>query len=95
MSNNLLHNTLSNKYQKKSDKQHVLDNPDTYIGSVENIKLYCFLTPRQLGTLGSKSHLCLLHSCNYVFFSVKKLYLIEYSISHLNFKNLRWVYELM
>ena len=29
-------------------------------GSVENIKLYCFLTPQQLGTLGSKSHLCLL-----------------------------------
>ena len=26
-------------------------------GSVENIKLYCFLTPRQLATLGSKSHL--------------------------------------
>tara|TARA_B110000261_G_C13095229_1_gene361583 strand:+ start:1845 stop:5333 length:3489 start_codon:yes stop_codon:yes gene_type:complete len=28
---------LANKYQKKSDKQHVLDNPDTYIGSIENI----------------------------------------------------------
>ena len=28
---------LSKKYQKKSDKQHVLDNPDTYIGSIENI----------------------------------------------------------
>ena len=26
-----------NKYQKKTDKQHILDNPDTYIGSVENI----------------------------------------------------------
>jgi len=25
-------------------------------GSVENIRLYCFLTPQQLGTLGSKSH---------------------------------------
>ena len=32
-------------------------------GSVENIKLYCFLTPQQLGTLGSKSHLCLLDFC--------------------------------
>ena len=30
-------------------------------GSVENIRLYCFLTPQQLGTLGSKSHLYLLH----------------------------------
>ena len=25
------------KYQKKTDKEHILDNPDTYIGSVENI----------------------------------------------------------
>ena len=24
-----------NKYQKKTDRQHILDNPDTYIGSVE------------------------------------------------------------
>lgn len=24
-----------NKYQKNTDKQHILDNPDTYIGSVE------------------------------------------------------------
>ena len=30
-------NDLS-KYQKKTDKQHILDNPDTYIGSVENIE---------------------------------------------------------
>jgi DNA topoisomerase-2 len=28
---------LSNKYQQKTDKQHILDNPDTYIGSVEQI----------------------------------------------------------
>ena len=28
---------LASKYQKKTDKQHILDNPDTYIGSVENI----------------------------------------------------------
>ena len=28
---------LSNKYQQKTDKQHILDNPDTYIGSVEII----------------------------------------------------------
>ena len=26
-----------NKYQKKSDREHILDNPDTYIGSVELI----------------------------------------------------------
>jgi DNA topoisomerase-2 len=28
---------LSKKYQQKTDKQHILDNPDTYIGSVENV----------------------------------------------------------
>ena len=28
---------LSTKYQQKTDKQHILDNPDTYIGSVEEI----------------------------------------------------------
>lgn len=28
---------LSKRYQKKTDKQHILDNPDTYIGSIENI----------------------------------------------------------
>jgi len=29
--------TLAKQYQKKTDKQHILDNPDTYIGSVENV----------------------------------------------------------
>jgi DNA topoisomerase-2 len=28
---------LSQKYQKKTDKQHILDNPDTYIGSIEEV----------------------------------------------------------
>jgi DNA topoisomerase-2 len=28
---------LANKYQQKTDKQHILDNPDTYIGSVEQV----------------------------------------------------------
>ena len=36
--------SLAQKYQKKTDQEHVLDNPDTYIGSVENIQqsLYLF-----------------------------------------------------
>ena len=34
---------LSKKYQKKSDKQHVLDNPDTYIGSIENISCNAYV----------------------------------------------------
>ena len=29
--------SLSEKYQQKTDKQHILDNPDTYIGSIELI----------------------------------------------------------
>ena len=28
---------LATKYQQKTDKQHILDNPDTYIGSVEKV----------------------------------------------------------
>ena len=28
---------LPKQYQKKTDKEHILDNPDTYIGSVENV----------------------------------------------------------
>ena len=28
---------LSNKYQQKTDKAHILDNPDTYIGSIEHV----------------------------------------------------------
>ena len=30
--------TLEETYQKKTDKEHVLDNPDTYIGSVELVQ---------------------------------------------------------
>ena len=29
--------SLSEKYQHKNEKEHILDNPDTYIGSVENV----------------------------------------------------------
>ena len=28
---------LAKKYQKKSDKEHILDNPDMYIGSIEKV----------------------------------------------------------
>ena len=34
---------LTKKYQKKSDKEHVLDNPDMYIGSVESINTNMFI----------------------------------------------------
>jgi len=34
---------LTNKYQQKTDKQHILDNPDTYIGSVEKVDSYMWV----------------------------------------------------
>jgi DNA topoisomerase-2 len=34
---------LAQQYQKKTDKQHILDNPDTYIGSVENVDAELFV----------------------------------------------------
>ena len=34
---------LSSKYQQKTDKQHILDNPDTYIGSIENVDAQMWL----------------------------------------------------
>jgi|UniRef100_A0A6C0IMN0 DNA topoisomerase II len=37
MQNTQSDENLANVYQQKTDKQHILDNPDTYIGSVENV----------------------------------------------------------
>lgn len=34
---NSVETNLSNKYQQKTDKQHILDNPDTYVGSIEEV----------------------------------------------------------
>ena len=34
---------LSQKYQQKTDKEHILANPDTYIGSVENVEAHMWL----------------------------------------------------
>ena len=34
---------LALQYQKKTDKEHVLDNPDTYIGSVEKVDATMFV----------------------------------------------------
>ena len=34
---------LEKQYQKKTDKEHILDNPDTYIGSVENVDTTTFI----------------------------------------------------
>ena len=34
---------ISKKYQKKTDKQHILDNPDMYIGSIEKVNSNMFV----------------------------------------------------
>ena len=41
---------LTKTYQKKTDKEHILDNPDTYIGSVENVisEQYLLESPTQI-----------------------------------------------
>ena len=46
---------LQNKYQKKSSKQHVLDNPDTYIGSVEQINNKEFIFNQETNTIIQKN----------------------------------------
>jgi DNA topoisomerase-2 len=40
---------LATQYQRKTDKQHILDNPDTYIGSVETVdaSMWVFDEPTQ------------------------------------------------
>ena len=42
---------LSAKYQQKTDKQHILDNPDTYVGSVENIDSNMWLFDPETSTI--------------------------------------------
>ena len=40
-----------NKYQKKTDKQHILDNPDTYIGSVEVLESNEYIHDSETNTI--------------------------------------------
>ena len=49
-------NELANKYQKKSDKEHVLYNPDTYIGSVENVESYNWIYENEKKIFEYKQH---------------------------------------
>ena len=46
---------LAKKYQKKTDKQHILDNPDTYIGSVENIDEATYVFDSELNRIVEKN----------------------------------------
>ena len=38
-------NHLAKQYQQKTDKQHILENPDTYIGSVEKVDTNMWILP--------------------------------------------------
>jgi DNA topoisomerase-2 len=50
---------LSNKYQQKTDKEHILSNPDTYIGSVEQID-------SELWILNDSSDKIIVKNINYI-----------------------------
>ena len=47
---------LAQQYQKKTDKEHILDNPDTYIGSVENIDTHGYVFDSVVGALIQKQY---------------------------------------
>ena len=46
---------ISKTYQKKSDKQHVLDNPDTYTGSMEMTETDTYVYSDETDSIVSKS----------------------------------------
>jgi len=46
---------LSEKYQKKTDKEHILDNPDTYIGAVETVDHDTYIYNENTETIVSKT----------------------------------------
>ena len=47
--------SLAKQYQRKTDKQHILDNPDTYIGSVENVDANMWVYDENLKKISFKS----------------------------------------
>ena len=46
---------LANVYQQKTDKQHILDNPDTYIGSVENVDASMWIYENETNKIALKN----------------------------------------
>ena len=46
---------LSAKYQQKTDKAHILDNPDTYIGSVEHVDSHIWVFDDESGKIIEKN----------------------------------------
>ena len=46
---------LAQQYQKKTDREHILDNPDTYIGSVEHVDASMYVFDEQAGHIMLRS----------------------------------------
>ena len=57
---------LAKKYQKKSDKQHVLDNPDMYIGSIEKLITNMFIYDNENKKIVEKTINYILDYINYL-----------------------------
>ena len=55
MSATQINNELAEKYQQKTDKEHILANPDTYIGSVENVEADMWLYNKDSQKIVQKS----------------------------------------
>ena len=53
------------KYQKKTDREHILDNPDTYIGSVELIESNEYILNSETSNIQKKLNLII---CTYLIF---------------------------
>jgi len=46
---------LAKQYQRKTDKEHILDNPDTYIGSVETVDSAMWIYDEATGKIALKN----------------------------------------
>ena len=57
---------LSHKYQQKTDKQHILDNPDTYIGSIENIDSNVWILSEESSMEGINKSKIIEKNINYI-----------------------------
>jgi len=47
--------TLAQQYQRKTDREHILDNPDTYIGSVEHVDASMYVFDAEAGHIMLRS----------------------------------------
>ena len=53
--NENMDSALSSKYQQKTDRDHILDNPDTYIGSVEHVDAHMWIFNDELNRIVEKN----------------------------------------